>query len=476
MIEKIKCFIKTHYWVTFTILLTLLSIICFINLGTYAVNSWDEARHGVNAYEMIKQNNYIANYYGGELDYWNLKPPISYYAIILGYKLFGYNAFGMRFFSVIAYIILAICTSLFLKKKVGEKASLVSLLLYSSCYFFFAKHFVRAGDADSIFVMFFGIAIISLGLSNENPNWLNLYGLMFSLAFLTKSWHAFIFLPCLFFYWLFTKEYKIIKWWQYITAILCAIIPISIWATLRYSFDGITFFKGMLEYDLLNRSSNSIEGHKGYPFYYTSKLLFNFSQFLCLVIFTWSLIIKYKKKEKFTNLDKLCLISFLSIFILYAFAKTKITWYIYPCCTPLIIAASSYLCEEKVISFKKEKNFKTYNIIIKTCIIACLLGSLITVCFIQKPNELQQFISTLNIKDTIIYYEVNNQTSPKQNILLCTEWSTNTIITNGGYESFLNTSNSYIIISKKDYENKERTNDVKIISSSNNYILCYNDK
>ena len=476
MIKKIKNFIKSHYWITFTILLTLLTIVCFINLGTYAVDSWDEARHGVNAYEMIMQNNYIANYYGGKLDYWNLKPPISYYVIMLGYKIFGYNAFGMRFFSVIAFIILVASIALFLKKKVGEKTSLLSIVFFLGTFWFFKKHFVKTGDADSLFLLFIGIGLISIGLSSDNPNWLNLTGFVFSLAFLTKSWHAVLIVIYLFFYWIFTKEYKIIKWWQYITVILCAVIPISIWAIFRYKFDGYTFFKEMIEYDLLKRTSDSLEGQTGYPFFYTVRLFRDLTVLLSIVIFAWSLIIKKKRKEKLSNLDKLYLISAISTYTVFAIANTKITWYIYPAYIPLIMAGATYLGENKIITLSNTKLKSILSFISSFILFPCVCASFVIVTFIQKPNELQQFISTLNIKDTIIYYEVNNQTSPEQNILLCTEWSTNTIITNGGYESFLNTNNSYIIISKKDYESKEKTNDIKIISSSNNYILCYNAK
>lgn len=77
--EKFLNFVEKYWLYLFIAILFLLSFACFFNLGNMPIYDWDEARHGVNAFEMLKQNNFIANFYQGEIDYYNLKPPISYY-------------------------------------------------------------------------------------------------------------------------------------------------------------------------------------------------------------------------------------------------------------------------------------------------------------------------------------------------------------------------------------------------------------
>ena len=89
--------------------------------------------------------------------------------------------------------------ALFIKKKSNKMASLISLLIFCGSFDFFRTHFVKAGDADAVFILFIGIAILSLGLSSDNSNWYNLSFFMFALAFLTKSWHAVAVLPFKFF-------------------------------------------------------------------------------------------------------------------------------------------------------------------------------------------------------------------------------------------------------------------------------------
>ncbi|MED1487887.1 ArnT family glycosyltransferase [Bacillus smithii] len=101
----------------FLLALILLSVACyniFFNLGKFPIYSWDEARHGVNAYEMLRQGNFIVNTYRYKMDYWNLKPPLSYWAIMLGYKTAGFNALGLRLISGICAMLTIIIVGIFL--------------------------------------------------------------------------------------------------------------------------------------------------------------------------------------------------------------------------------------------------------------------------------------------------------------------------------------------------------------------------
>ncbi len=74
-------------------------LFCFYHLSYDELKSFDEARHGVSAYEMLQTGEPIVTTYAYSPDYWNLKPPLSEWLIALGYKLFGYNALGIRFYS-----------------------------------------------------------------------------------------------------------------------------------------------------------------------------------------------------------------------------------------------------------------------------------------------------------------------------------------------------------------------------------------
>ena len=109
-------------------LVVIFSITCFylfFRLDAPKVVDYDEARHGINAYEMIQNDDYLVHTYEGELDYWNLKPPFSYWVVALGYRLFGYNRLGLRFFSALCGVLtlLALCWFCFPAKRLSYQSS-----------------------------------------------------------------------------------------------------------------------------------------------------------------------------------------------------------------------------------------------------------------------------------------------------------------------------------------------------------------
>ena len=69
-----KIFRCILYWVLLAALLTAGGFLLFTNLGEATISDCDEARHGVNAYEMMQSGDYVVTTYRGHTDYWNLKP------------------------------------------------------------------------------------------------------------------------------------------------------------------------------------------------------------------------------------------------------------------------------------------------------------------------------------------------------------------------------------------------------------------
>ena len=134
----------------------------FWKIGTDQINNYDEARHGVSAYEMTKTGDPLVTTFLYEPDYYNLKPPLSEYVIALGYRLFGNNALGLRFFSALAWVFSAIITSVYSWVKKGKWAGIASLLTYLASYNLLLYHCARTGDADGMYLLCSTIAVVSL--------------------------------------------------------------------------------------------------------------------------------------------------------------------------------------------------------------------------------------------------------------------------------------------------------------------------
>lgn len=129
-----------------------LALLCFYHLDYGELMDWDEARHGVSAYEMLQTGEPIVTTYAYSPDYWNLKPPLSEWLIALGYKLFGYNAYGLRFFSGVSMFLSTLLCAAFLWKRYGKTEAVFSLFAFASCGKLFYYHAARNGDADALFI------------------------------------------------------------------------------------------------------------------------------------------------------------------------------------------------------------------------------------------------------------------------------------------------------------------------------------
>lgn len=190
------------------------------------ITDWDEARHGSNAYEMMQSGDYIVHTYNGEVDYWNLKPPLAAWMIALGYRIFGLNALGLRMYSVISMMILLLVVALWTKRRFGSFASLASVTLLLANSIIFEKYFTRFGDPNTLFVLLYTVAMLCMLDSQKDVR--KLYGsaVCFGLAYMTKSWHAALIpITCLV-YVIATGKLKELKLKNYLLLIFWGLLPI----------------------------------------------------------------------------------------------------------------------------------------------------------------------------------------------------------------------------------------------------------
>lgn len=469
----------------FLLALILLSVACyniFFNLGKFPIYSWDEARHGVNAYEMLRQGNFIVNTYRYKMDYWNLKPPLSYWAIMLGYKTAGFNALGLRLISGICAMLTIIIVGIFVKKNFGNAASLLSMLTLSTSTQFLINHSARTGDADSLYVFLFTVAILSLLLSEKKDYWLYVSGLAFALAFLTKSWHAGNIAVIMGLYLFATGKYKKLSFKKWMILCLCMIVPILIWAVMRYQYDGFAFFQNMISYDLLHRSTVPIEGHVGDESYYGVILShFYFLWFAVLLgmilvyHFHQNLSINLSKHEKRSYIIGLCLWVIVP-FILYTLAKTKIRWYILPVYPPLAIMmgilASRILLKGKWL--------------VKIVLLSTILfvahyyeGEILMYVNNPIPNDQLSLIEKTKSLDGVRgyslfkYHPKRHKAVWAQSAVLTAELVNDLKVQGGDFHAFLKNDRALLLVKKRFYTKQlAASNHLNIVASNHwGYIL-----
>lgn len=358
-----------------------LTFLCFYKLDVKYVDPWDEARHGVNAYEMLKQGHLIESTYRYETDYYNLKPPLSMWSIMLSMLIFGKNVFSLRLASVLCYLILALAVVCFARKRYGKTAALFSLMLLAANTTPFIAHMVRAGDADSLYVLLFSLAMLCMLQIRENHQKLYWCGFFFALAFLTKSFHAGVIVAIGGLYLLLTGELKRIKLWEYLKFFASFVIPLGLWVLGRICVDGTAFLKEMWLTDVLGRSQSGFGSNEAGFSYYFSYFIGNMTKsvpvyrvalVLLLLAAGILLIVKVADAKKQTDAKKKKDVSFfkhlkgclfhrdvigMSLWILvpalaFSLVRTKLLWYQYPSVTALLIVTgivTGIVCEKKQI-------------------------------------------------------------------------------------------------------------------------------
>lgn len=238
------------------LLLVLGGYLLFVNLGEYHIVDYDEARHGVNAYEMIRNQDYLVHTYAGETDYWNLKTPLSFWSIALGYRLFGYNAFAMRFFSALSTLLAMAAVTVWAWRRLGDIPALVTAALFVCSQGIYGSHFARFGDADSLYQLFFTLSMLCMLNSRRRFAWFNGSALCFALAFLVKATHALVIPLICFAYVLCTGRVRELTFKRILGLLAWGLLPILAWAVARYTRDGMAFFEKMLSTDVAGRVSS----------------------------------------------------------------------------------------------------------------------------------------------------------------------------------------------------------------------------
>jgi 4-amino-4-deoxy-L-arabinose transferase-like glycosyltransferase len=461
--------------IIYTLIATILLILAFYNifygLSDFPIFSWDEARHGASAYEMLKKNNLIVNTYKNKIDYWNLKPPLSFLITIAGYKLVGFNTLGLRLLSAASALLTILIIFLFVLKKHGILASFIATLSLATSTQFLINHSARTADADSLFVLLFTSSILSLVLSAHSSKWFYVSAISFSLAFLTKSWHACNLFIIIFLYLIFTGVYKRLTFKNWVLLLSFMFGPIIIWGLLRYQYDGIEFFKNMITYDLLKRSSTTIEGHFGSRLYYL-EIIWRFSKDWIMLLIGLTLSNLYKASNRIKpSLNSYAIGLYLWLFIpliLYSMAETKIRWYILPI-YPALSIIIGVLCANV---FQKAKvGMKVTILALIVWISANYEQQIFTYIHHPIPKlhlSLVQSLQNINeVKGYNLYIYRHTKNVWAQNTVLAAELYGDLRVRDGGLKTFLKNDRALLLLKKTEKTKRLiKSNHLAIITSN----------
>ena len=402
----------------YCIFIALFFIACFNafwNLGQSPLASWDESRHGVSAVEMMESGNYLANTYNFEPDYFNSKPILSFMPMLAGFKLFGPSAFSLRVFSGVAFLVTFLSLGFFCYRRKGLAFAVLTSAVFVSSIRLITRHGARTGDADALFVMLFTLAVLITLCLNKNYFKYYLASFMAGLAFLTKSFHAGPL--CLIIFIFYLMDYGLNKKMilHGIGCVFSALLPVAVWAAMRYQFDGTIFFEKILFRDLFDRYSEEIEGHNGGWYYYFIKILQNYPVWLggfLVLLGTFLKLQKHKTRQQFYIEDKLLRrvgIVVLVPFVLLTSSSSKLDWYLYSTYPfiAILLAAGFFYLGQQILMHKPRLRKAIWALIVfcfvlSECIIIKNIAGLASK--LDPSQEALKQIAAQNVKQPVYVF------------------------------------------------------------------------
>ncbi len=208
MIQRILKGVKRYGWEVLALIL-LSYVPVFHNLGRLPLRIWDETRQAFNALEMAEHGHWLALYFEGQPDFWNVKTPLMVILQALSVKAFGWTEFALRLPSGLAALATVFLLYFWMRPYLKQRLfafGAIALLLSFKGYVDF--HSIRTGDMDSLLTFFMLAYSYCLFRWVENGNSRNLLGffLFLFLAFFTKSIAAMLLLPALLLYVLLNRK------------------------------------------------------------------------------------------------------------------------------------------------------------------------------------------------------------------------------------------------------------------------------
>lgn len=385
-------------------ILILLLVVFNIGLGSFGLAESSEARYAQISKEMVNSGNYLHPTLLGIKHFH--KPPLTYYITSIGYKIFGVNEYGARFFlgvTLILQIVLVFKIGLLLFK--DEKIAFAGAVIYSS--FPIVLIAARNLTTDAYLVSFILLSVF-LWLHYKQSNKIYfLYGfyIAMGLIFLTKGPVGLLPPFTFIIFWkLFNKDKYHFSIHVGIGILLMLLVSGS-WF-IEIIIDDPKVWDYLINDHIINRATNAAQFHRSQPIWYY--LLLAPVLGLPWIFFILTIFINKNKAVWRENKNvKPLLFTTLLLFVIFSLFSSKLTLYILPL-FPFIALIGGFVIYK--FSSKNLNWFINCYHILFVIIIMALIASL----FISqiKPNILQTISLIIITAGILIYFwNVKSQNS-----------------------------------------------------------------
>jgi len=313
--------------------LLFLGCLLFHLVGTWSVPliDRDEPRFAEASREMIERGDYIVPHFNNRLRL--DKPPLTYWAQVASYRIFGENDFAARFPSAIAAALVAMSILAWGRRIGGEHIGWWAAIIFTLSLQTFIH--AKAAVADMWLVLFVTIAHWAGYELIQRAVWKWWFVFYFSLAFgfLAKgpiAWMPLLTLAAMKF---FVRDVELAKRFKFLRGILLMLAIVALWGIPALIQTHGEFLRIGIGRHVIGRSFGAMEGHGAnslgvylllLPFYFVTV----FASF-----FPWSIKLPSLTKKLWRERDQIDIYLLCGagvIFIIFTLIKTKLPHYTLP--------------------------------------------------------------------------------------------------------------------------------------------------
>lgn len=262
------------------LLLTAL-LVTALNLGVRLdremVDVWDESLFAAHALDMHQSRQWVVTTTGGEVDYYDTKPPLNSWLVATSFDLFGVGLVPLRLPSVLAAAGTVLTVFIWARSVLGMAVAAWSVLVLSTSYPFLFVHSGRTANADAPLALLVTLMFVVLWRSSTTPRQLAGVGPLVAAAIMLKGPAALGFMAPLVVAGAVAQMRHRRPRSAWVTPLavggVAGVLPVALWALARWQFDGWRFLGPMVDYDIVQRATTAIQGHDETWHFYVDVLL-----------------------------------------------------------------------------------------------------------------------------------------------------------------------------------------------------------
>ena len=329
----------------------------------------DEPRFAEASREMIQRGDYVVPYFNNHfrLD----KPPLTYWAQVASYRLFGENDFAARFPSAIAAALVALSIFAWGRRVGGNRIGWWAAIIFTLSLQTFLHG--KAAVADMWLVLFVTLAHWAgyellrdrlsppadqtSNIKHQTSHWWWMFYVSLAFGFLAKGpigWTPLVTVAATKF---FLLDGRLGSRFKFTRGLLLMLAIVALWGAPALIRTHGQFFAVGIGRHVISRSFTTMEGHGANSFGMYLLLLPFYFVTIFVSFFPWSIKLPWLTRQLWQDRDKIdnyLITGVVIIFVIFTSVKTKLPHYTLPVFPLLALLLARRLAAEKSTCFLKK--------------------------------------------------------------------------------------------------------------------------